>query len=448
MRKIHDIKALLWMSALGVISATALAAQPTQAATLKPSDSESIIPSDKVTINYEKCTLQVETTDDEVMVAFPTVKVIDDEIVDLKIKSWDTYTDEYKPEDSNVITIDLSSLKFSRDSYVAVKSSATEKAYLIHFRPSTSSLKAQYVPEDRTVSVINRADDNNDYDGYFEFRTANSAYTMYDTDDESILKPYEMEGATLYFRELAGYVDGDILYSSGSLASYYTADRIGALDIAPEYVLYDAVGQFSGKELKVKIPKLGNAPTASINYNKRTLTVRKGCEYRLDTQDSFKMASNANITVKVGNDAGVLEVRTAEKSQRGKYTPASKISRYVYPATNVPVLTDDDESPVGKGTETLSLRYDANKKKYNFISTDLNNTYLIYAVPSGSAVPVAGDKTILKIKPTKDKSIPTAVSATTSKLPAGYSVYVSYASTTKDGQRQWASEPILLGTVK
>ncbi len=448
MRKIRDIASLTMISALGIISAAVLTAQPARASVPKPSGSESIIPVDQVTIDYDKCALRVATNDDEVMVAFPTVRVVDDEIVDLKVKSWDVYTNEYKPDESNVVTIDLSPLKMTRDSYVAVKTNATEKAYLIHFSPLLSKLKAQYDPETRGITIIDRADNDNECDTYFEYRTANSGHTIYDPDDDFALMQFEMEGATLYLRELGGYVDDDVLYGSGTLAASYIASRQGAVDIAPEYVLYDAIGKFAGKELKVKIPKLANGPTASANYNKRIFTVKKGCEYRLNTQDSFKATGDASVVVKIGNDAGVLEVRKAEKKLKTKYTSASKLTRYVYPATKVPTVTDDSESPVGKKTDTLSVRYDPTKKKVDFINTDMESPYLIYVVSSGSAAPVAGDKTLLKVSAAKSAAVPSASSTSVNKLPAGSSIYVAYGSVSKNKQRQWASDPILLGTIK
>lgn len=409
------------------------------------------ISADDIVIDYATQTLKVTTKDDEVMVAFPTVKLVDDEISDVQVKKWDIYDTDYMhevvyPEDTYEVTIDLSSINIAKGGYVAVKTNTTNSIDLIHFGGVHNKLSASYDLSEGIVTIIDKEDDNNECESLFEYRTQCGSWQDYDSDEVS-LRGYEQQGATLYFREKCGYDDGEEYISSGALSRGGTiADKIGVLDAAPDFVLYEAVNTFAGKELKVKIPKLKDGPTVKMNYAKRTITVKKNTEYRQDTSSAFRRTpSNQSVEVSIGDEAGILEVRTAAVMGK-KYTPASKIARYEYPASRKLAITEDATGYLGKKAEKLTMTYNSKSKKVDCSSVDLNNTYLIYVVKTGEKAPVAGDKVTATVKPAASASKARVVSLALSKLPTGSKVYVAYAADTKG--KQWATTPVLLGTVE
>lgn len=406
------------------------------------------IPADDVMIDYASQTLQVITTDNEVMAAFPTIKEVEDEITSIQIKQWDIYDSEYMEEQvdgRNLINIDLSTINSTKGGYVAVKTDATSEAYLIHINGTNTKLAGTYDMSEKLVSIIDRADDNNECDSIFEYRTQYGNWADYN--DEVSLQRYEQQGATLYFREKCGYDDGDEYTSKGRLSNRAVANKVGAVAVDPSFILYEAVSTFSGNEIKVKIPKLSVGPSVALNYVKRTITVKKGCEYRTDVTANFKKTLNGNaMAVNIGNNAGILEVRTTEKVTKSKYTPPSKITRYEYPATRTLEVSEDESGYVGKKAGKLSINYNEKTKKIECVSLDQENTYLVYVKQSGQARPIAGSAALTTIKPTTSASIPKVVTLAKSKMPSGSELYVAYAADAKN--KKWATEPVLLGVVK
>lgn len=411
--------------------------------------SASRIPEDDVMIDYARQTLTVTTTDGEVMAAFPTVKIVDDEIAAVQVKSWNIYDGDYmveQPDDRQQVTIDLSPVNITKGGYVAVKTDATDEAYLIHFLPVHGKLAASYDVEDGTVSIIDRADDNNECDSMFEYKTQYGAWSDYDSYDVN-LRSYEQQGATLCFREKCGYDDGDTYTSSGRLSGRSTADKIGIVPAAKEFVLYEALGSFSGKELKVKIPKLADGPKAAINYAKCTITVKAGCLYRQDSKAAFQSTpGNKSLVLPVNENGGIIEVRKPEKNMAKKYTPASKITRYEYPPIRQMEVKEDAavylEHKVGK----LTLNMNVAKKKVECISTDPENTYLIWVVKPGKPAPTVGSSGATTVKALKSGTQTTVVGLPNTRFTAGSSVYVAYAADKKT--MKWATEPVLLGVVE
>lgn len=407
------------------------------------------IPVGNITIDYASQSLEVITTDNEVMVAFPTVKVVDEEITEIKIKKWDIYDYEYMQEredETKLVTVDLSPINSLKGGYVAVKTDATSEAYLIHFNGAHAKLSASYDPAVKTVSIVDKEDDYNECESLFEYRTQYGNWADYHA-DETNFQYYEQQGATLYFREKCGYDDGDEYISKGNLSVGAIADKIGPVDIDPSFVLYEALNTFSGKELKVKITKLREGPTAAINYAKRTITVKRNCEYRTDVTTDFKKTPDGKaMAVGVGNDAGVLEVRTAAASSKKKYTPPSKITRYEYPATRSLTVSPDGHGYVGGKTGMFIMTYNENTKKIECVNTDLKNTYLIYVRKAGKPVPVAGSAVLTTVKPAVSNVLPRLVTLSPSKIPSGSEVYIAYAADTKN--KKWATEPVLLGKAK
>ncbi len=408
------------------------------------------IPADDVMIDYASQTLQVITTDSEVMVAFPTVKMTEDEITDIQVKGWDIYDAEYLQEqvdETKVATVDLSSINITKGGYVAVKTDATSEAYLIHFSPVHGKLSASYDQEDGTVTVIDRADDGNECDSMFEYRTQYGSWSDYDAYDVS-LRSYEQQGASLYFREKCGYDDGDEYTSKGRLSnSTAIAQKVGVVPVAKEYVLYEALSTFSGKELKVKIPKLAEGPTATLNYAKGTITIKQGSLYRQNSEAAFQSTpGNKAFTLTANVDGGMLEVRKAAKKTAKKYTPASKITRYVYPPARKLEIKEDVNAYLGNKANKLTLVYNEATKKVDCCSTDVDNTYLIWVVSPGGKAPTVGASGATTVKPPKNGTQTTVVSLSPKKFPAGSSVYVAYAADKK--AMKWATEPVLLGIVK
>lgn len=407
------------------------------------------IPEDNIVIDYANQSLDVTTMDAEVMVSFPTVKVVDGQITKVQAKKWDVYDGNYMQEEqedgSRTVTVDLSLINNKKGGYVAVKTDATSEAYLIHFGGVHTKLSASYDNEEGKVLIIDRADEGNECESAFEYRTQSGNWRDYDSETTQ-LRHYEQQGATLYFREKCGYDDGDEYISRGRLSARAIADKIGTVSDGSDYVLYEAVNTFTGVELKVKITKLRNGPTAAFNYAKRTITVRKNTEYRMDASDDFQQVTEENTeTVDIGEEAGIFEVRSIEAFGK-KYTPPSKITHYDYPATRILAITEDESGFVGKKAGRLSLLYNEKTNKINCSSTDLVNTYLIYVAKADEEEPQAGSKAVATVKTAVSTSTPSIVTLPLSKFPVGSSVYVAYAADAKNGK--WATEPVLLGVVQ
>lgn len=407
------------------------------------------IPEDNIIIDYARQTLQVITTDSEVMVAFPTVKVTEDAITSVQVKKWDIYDSEYMQEqadETKVATVDLSSINTTKGGYVAVKTDATSEAYLIHFLPVHGKLSASYDLGDGTVTVVDRANDGNECDSMFEYRTQYGSWSDYNSYDVS-LRFYEQQGASLYFREKCGYDDGDTYISSGRLSGRTIADKIGIVPVAKEFVLYEALSTFSGKELKVKIPKLAEGPTATFNYAKCTMTVKQGNLYRQNSEAAFQNTpGNKAFTLTANADGGILEVRKAAKTTAKKYTPASKITHYEYPPVRKMEIKEDANGYIGNKVNKLTLVYNEATKKVDCSSTDADNTYLIWVVSPGGKAPTVGASGATTVKPPKSGTQTSVVSLSSKKFSAGSSVYVAYAADKK--AMKWATEPVLLGVVK
>lgn len=406
------------------------------------------LPEDKIVIDYASQSLEVTTTDAEVMVSFPTVKVVDGEVTKVQTKKWDVYDESYMQEEqddgSRTVTVDLSLINNKKGGYVAVKTNATSEAYLIHFGGVHTKLSASYNNEEGIVLITDRANGGEACESAFEYRTQCGNWRDYNSEMTN-LRHYEQQGATLYFREKCGYDDGDEYISKGNLSARAIADKAGLVDGDMDYVLYEAVNTFSGVELKVKITKLRNGPSATLNYAKRTITVKKNTEYRTDVSGDFQQVEEKTETIEIGNEAGVFEVRSMEVSNK-KYTPPSKITHYDYPATRELLIKDDESGYVGKKAGKLSLVYNEKTKKINCSSTDQNNIYLIYVVKAGGEAPEAGSKVVATVKTAVSSSVPRVVALPKSKFPQGSRVYVAYAADVKNGK--WATEPVLLGTVQ
>ncbi len=406
------------------------------------------ISEDSIVIDYASQSLEVTTTDAEVMVSFPTVKLVDGEVAMVQTKKWDVYDESYMQEEqedgSRTVTVDLSLINHKKGGYVAVKTNATSEAYLIHFKGVHTKLSASYQKEEGTVQIIDRADEGNVCESAFEYRTQCGNWQDYDSEMTN-LRHYEQRGATLYFREKCGYDDGDEYISRGNLSARAVADKVGLVDGDLDYVLYEAVNTFSGVELKVKITKLRNGPSAAFNYAKRIITVRKNTEYRMDVCGDFQQVTEKIEAIDIGNEAGVFEVRSGEISNR-KYTPPSKITHYDYPATRELAVTEDASGYVGRKAGKLSLVYNEKTRKINCTSTDLNNSYLVYVARAGAAEPQAGSRAVATVKAAVSKSVPRVVALPKSKFPVGSRIYVAYAADIKNGK--WATEPVLLGTVQ
>lgn len=407
------------------------------------------IPEDDIVIDYARQSLKVTTTDSEVMAAFPTVKKVNDEITQIQIKAWDIYDSDYmveQPDETKQVMIDLSPINITKGGYVAVKTDATSEAYLIHFSPVHGKLSASYDLESGAVTVIDRADSGNECSSLFEYKTQYGDWSDYDSYDVS-LRSYEQQGANLYFREKCGCDDGDTYISSGRLSGRAIADKIGIVPAAKEFVLYEALSTFSGKELKVKIPKLADGPKATIDYAKRTITVKQGNLYRQDSEAAFQsIPGNKSITLTVNNDGGIIEIRKAEKKTAKKYTPASKITRYEYPPTRKLEIKEDVNGYVGNKANKLTLVYNAVTKKVDCSSTDPDNTYLIWVVKPGGKAPTVGISGATTVKPPKSGTLTRVVSLPAKKFTSGSSVYVAYAADKK--AMKWATEPVLLGVVE
>lgn len=408
------------------------------------------ISADNIVVDYATQSLRITTTDDEVMAAFPAVTFKNGEINSVQVSKWDIYDADYMqeaayPEDAHEVTIDISSINITKGGYVALRTNTTNGINLIHFSGIRNKLAASYDMLGGIVTVIDKDDGNNECESRFEYKTQYGNWQDYDQAEVS-LRRYEQQGATLYFREKCGYEDGGEYISQGSLSNSVIANRVGTVAAAPDFVLYEATNTFSGRELKVKIPRRKNGPAVRINYAKRTITVGRNMEYRQDSSSAFEETPvDESLEVEIGDEAGALEVRTLAVEGK-KYVPASKIARYEYPSSRIMKVADDAEGYVGKKAGKLTVTYNSKSKKVELVSTDMENTYLVYVVRDDGDIPVAGDKATTTVNPAVSASKARIISLAPARMPAGSQIYVAYAANA--GKKQWATIPVLLGEVE
>lgn len=379
----------------------------------------------------------------EVMVSFDAIKVnAKTKAVSWNPKAkWDVY-------DGTSATIDLSALKTTKDNYIAVKDNKQAKPNVYKIPAETATLSGKYAVTDgksalsfssrvgKTKSDYVVPADTDADTAVLEYRTENSSkWTAY-VPKTFKLATYEQQGATLYFRKKA-------------VKTAFTEPDADAKDAPAEYALYTyKSGNFAGKEFKIKVAKMPAAPTATIDYNKGTFTIKKGSEYRwlnksgefvapkgedAEAGDFTPAAADAAKTVVSIADItkdGAFEVRTAAAKK-----VASKIAVYAYKGVATPVKTTDTSVDDGKLTLTYGTKTVRGKavNQITFKNTDPNVSYIVYngALDGETAPKVVA--TLKKYNTDTRKYKDVSVLATAGTLKDVTKLYIVTASDKKTG---------------
>lgn len=248
--------------------------------------------------------------------------------------AWDVY-------DGASATVDLSNLKTTADQYIAVKdtTAAVPTVYCIPantnkftgaYGVNGSSKKGEltFKKGKEEVSALK--------DGYFQYQTVNAnVWTDYAA-SKFVTAQYEKQGATLYFRQKAVAITLPKTATACDGFNLYTA----------------TAGNFAGTEFKVKIAKEANAPSATVNYDTATFTVKAGQEYRQKAAAGWTAVSQKSLPVTLTaaqlGAAGIFEVRTAATEKK----VASKIKVYSYAAATAPVAAEFKLEPVATTNKT------------------------------------------------------------------------------------------------
>lgn len=354
-------KFLKGVVSFSVASAICMAMGITASAAVKESDITIDPETQTLTVKEELTSTTVDSVtttnedelDREILFAVPSVN----SSKKAKIASWDIYptedlevpgetegtTKKYK-----TVTIDLSSLNTQKDNYILIKGDRGDADPIAYKIPATDKkVKPKYNGTNAVAAEGSTA--------ALEYRTQYGDWQDYVAPAENVtgtdLSLYQQRGATLYFRlkSIAPAADAqaETLTDSKDSTQTYTAKVANTLP---------------GKEVKVKIGKLANAPKATINYVKNTVKLPKNAKYTVfDAEAALPDASAWKTGEGEISDAavmntilggGILEVRT---SKAGK--PDSKIAHYEFSAQEElsgTVEDTDSDSSVTKVDESTN----------------------------------------------------------------------------------------------
>lgn len=354
-------KFLKGVVSFSVASAICMAMGITASAAVKESDITIDPETQTLTVKEELTSTTVDSVtttnedelDREILFAVPSVN----SSKKAKIASWDIYptedlevpgetegtTKKYK-----TVTIDLSSLNTQKDNYILIKGDRGDAAPIAYKIPATDKkVKPKYNGTNAVAAEGSTA--------ALEYRTQYGDWQDYVAPAEGVtgtdLSLYQQRGATLYFRlkskEPAADAQAETLTDSKDSTQTYTAKVANTLP---------------GKEVKVKIGKLANAPKATINYVKNTVKLPKNAKYTvfgkeeaLPDASAWKTGEGEISDATVMNTilgGGILEVRTAKAGK-----PDSKIAHYEFSAQEElsgTVEDTDSDSSVTKVDESTN----------------------------------------------------------------------------------------------
>lgn len=312
--------------------------------------------SDKISIDYANQTLKVAKGDDtKISVAFPTVSKDKKVGADKNICTYDVT--------SAGVNVDLSTLNVTKDNYVKVWGNKNQTPVIVKIPAATQLGKGTVDTATNKLTVAKKSETTGvtvalDYaigNGNFKGQAAgSSAATAIDVAD------YTQLGATLRVRVSA----------SGNADSITTKDAVEytvGKSATDKVKVYELDGTFAGKEVKVKVAKMANAPKVKVDYTKGTVTLPKGAEYRINEAAKLGASFNAGdklvLTSKgTGNadaakgtvldftNGGDIDVRIAKTDKK----PASKYLSFVYNKKAVIAA----KTTVSKKTTTANITSD------------------------------------------------------------------------------------------
>lgn len=249
------------------------------------------------------------TGDKKVVVSYPTV--------DKKgVLSADKNVCTYDVGVSGKVVVDFSTLNPTKDNYIKISGNVNTEP-VVYKIPAALQLGKGTVASSGAITVTKK-DKSNLSDAEtrnLEYATTSSNWKSSSDMDFS---QYLQLGATIRVRA-----------TGRNNAPVKETKTIK--DKNNEYALTVLDGTLPGKEIKVKIAKMANAPKAKVDYAKRTITVPAKSQYRINTADGLgAWVDSASKTVldKTKLDFTVnnaIDVRTkaTDKKPASKYAAVS-----------------------------------------------------------------------------------------------------------------------------
>lgn len=394
-----------------------------------------------------------DKTDHEILFNVATV----DKNKKLKASAWEVYDIDGK----NQITIDLTSLNTQKENYLQIKGDVSKEPITIYIPKTDNTVKLKMNGYTGKVEMTKGADSSKS--ATFEYRTQYSGWQEYgivgkDDADVADLTLYQERGANLYFRLGA---ESELTTVAGGTEVTDLTDKASGEKVVNAVKL----PSLPGKEVKVAVAKKANAPKATVNYKKGTVTIPKGALYRVNDENGLGKFTTTATSAKValssastGDDkeafnkllaGGSLEVKKAGDS--GKKKAESKVFQLAFPNAKATPTVDGDNKLEAKNnkivdptdkTKTLTVSSeDVKNRKQEVTSLKLtvkNDTAYNYEVVVSDTEPTAT---------AKSKVVKAGQSATITGInKAGSNVYVRRSADQK--KAEWATDYILMGTVK
>ena len=326
--------------------------------TVRADENASIMPVD-ITIDYAKQKLILSergTRDSEIRYEFGVRKVMKKSGTEI-CKFYTSSTLDYK----DGLTIDLSSLKREKDNYIRLSGNYNEAPITIKIPAINTKVKAKFDPVTAGVRMYDNTDkmDAAQYTTEkIEYRSGCSKWEEYEYFDDfdvySNLSKYQQRGAVLFFRLKAE--GAQLLYTTTQQLSYGDIEDENGDDIP----VYEAMS-FPGKEVKVVIPKLPNAPKVKVDYNKQIFSLPKGAEYRVvNSRSDMKwipakkttglQVDLSELVAKYGLDGSItFEARLAQTETK----PASKVYRVSAQIPDAPKISAIKNGMVIDGKQNI-----------------------------------------------------------------------------------------------
>lgn len=296
--------------------------------------------SDKISIDYASQTLKVtEPSDTKISVAFPTVNKDKKVGADKNLCTYDVPT-----TGSKVVVVDLSTLNVTKDNYIKVWGNKNKVPVIVKIPAATQLGKGTVKTDDNTLTVAKKKETTGvtvalDYaigNGDFKKQAAGSSKAT-----EIDVANYTQLGATLRVR-----VSASATAENAAIIAKDAVEYVVGKSTTDKVKVYELDGTFAGKEVKVKVAKMANAPKVKVDYTKGTVTLPKGAEYRVNTIGASAALGNkfnagdklvltavgtsaadvAKGTVLDFTNGGDIDVRIAKTDKK----PASKYLSFVY----------------------------------------------------------------------------------------------------------------------
>lgn len=394
-----------------------------------------------ITIDYAKSQLKVNSDDKKVIVSYPTVDKKNVLSADKNVCTYDS---------SGIVIVDLSTLNTTKDNYIKVVGNKNDEPVIIKIKAADQLGKAKTSATNGAISVPKKGETANYATSKLQYATTTSNWASMPETFEPMLQL----GATVRVRVTPS--------ETGNLANATTKTVADKAKV--EYTVYEAAGTLPGKEIKVKIAKMANAPKVKVDYAKRTITVPAKSEYRINESNGLgNWVDSANKTVLDGTKItltadGAIDVRTkaTDKKPASKYAAVSWKAIYKIGVkaasdgktaslvTSGAAVSDPDVTVTGGAVNvgyavTNSVMNGTKVKTATSAAVTIKNESKIYAyqyviVDKGAEVKLdtKGVKTLKTEKEVK-------ITVKDSKTFKDKEIYVRRAAVTK-GNTQWVTD--------